>query len=117
MTTQDIALRLTRLCREGNHPQAYRELYADDVESIEPPHSTQPHVRGIAAVKEKTASFNRMIKEFHSGFVSEPVVVGNFISLAIEMDLTMQDGSRRNVDELAVFEVKNGKIVKEQFFF
>jgi hypothetical protein len=33
------------------------------------------------------------------------------------MDVTMKGMGRMKMDEVAVYEVKNGKIVKEQFFF
>ena len=36
---------------------------------------------------------------------------------AMGMDVTMKGMGRQKMDELAVYEVKDGKIVKEQFFF
>jgi limonene-1,2-epoxide hydrolase len=33
------------------------------------------------------------------------------------MDVTMKGAGRINMEEIAVYEVKDGKIVKEQFFF
>jgi len=33
------------------------------------------------------------------------------------MDITMKGQSRMQMDEVAVYEVKDGKIVTEQFFF
>jgi hypothetical protein len=33
------------------------------------------------------------------------------------MDVTMKGQGRMNMDEIAVYEVKDGKIVKEQFFY
>ena len=39
MTTQEIATRLTALCKEGKYEQAQRELYSDDAKSIEPAQS------------------------------------------------------------------------------
>jgi ketosteroid isomerase-like protein len=33
------------------------------------------------------------------------------------MDVTMKGFGRMNMDEVCVFEVKDGKIVSEQFFF
>ncbi len=51
------------------------------------------------------------------GYCSEPVVGGNHFSVAMGMDVTMKGGERMQMDEIAVYEVKDGKIVKEQFFF
>ena len=53
----------------------------------------------------------------HGGFSSDPVVGGNFFSVAMGMDATMKGMGRVKMDEIAVYEVKDGKIVKEQFFF
>ena len=53
----------------------------------------------------------------HGGFSSDPVVGGNFFSVAMGMDATMKGMGRIKMDEIAVYEVTDGKIVKEQFFF
>ena len=58
-----------------------------------------------------------MVEEMHSGYCSEPVVGGSYFSVAMGMDVTMKGVGRINMDEIAVYEVKDGKIVKEQFFF
>jgi len=58
-----------------------------------------------------------MVEEVHGGWVSEPIVAGNYISVAMGMDVTMKGQGRMNMDEIAVYEVKDGKIVKEQFFY
>jgi len=44
-------------------------------------------------------------------------VAGNYISVAMGMDVTMKGMGRMNMDEIALYEVKDGKIVKEQFFY
>ncbi|RYD90008.1 MAG: nuclear transport factor 2 family protein, partial [Sphingobacteriales bacterium] len=36
MNTQEVADRLVALCKEGKNIQAVKELYADDVVSLEP---------------------------------------------------------------------------------
>ena len=52
----------------------------------------------------------------HSTKVSEPLVAGNSIALTLTMDVTMKGRPRETISELCVYEVKNGKIIKEQFF-
>jgi hypothetical protein len=61
--------------------------------------------------------FNSMIAEMHGGYCTPPVIGGNFFSFGMGLDVTMKDGGRTSMDEIAVYEVKDGKIVKEQFFF
>lgn len=58
-----------------------------------------------------------MVEEMHGGYVSDPVVAGNHIAFAMGMDVTYKGMGRQKMDEIALYEVKNGKIVKEQFFY
>ena len=118
MTTQEVANRMNELFKENKWNEAQNELFADNAVSIEPP--TSPglqSVSGLAAIKKKGEDFSNMVEEVHGGWVSEPIVAGNFISVAMGMDVTMKGMDRNKMDEIAVYEVKDGKIVKEQFFY
>jgi len=53
----------------------------------------------------------------HRGYSAPHVVGGNFFSVAMGMDVTMKGAGRVKMDEIAVCEVKDGKIVSEQFFY
>jgi hypothetical protein len=57
------------------------------------------------------------VEEMHGGYCGKPIVAGNHFSVAMGMDATMKGMGRVKMDEIAVYEVKDGKIVKEQFFF
>jgi ketosteroid isomerase-like protein len=121
MTTQDVANRYMELEKVGNWMAIQDELYSQDAVSIEPEHAAamgmQTVTNGIDAIKAKGKAFNESIEEVHGGYCSEPVTGGNFFSVAMGMDCTMKGAGRMKMDEIAVFEVKDGKIVKEQFFF
>jgi len=119
MTTLEVAQRYVELDKQGLSHQIQPELYSDDCESIEPMGfmGGPQHVKGIEALREKAKRFGEMIEEVYSGYCSEPVVGGNFFSVAMGMDVKMKGEPRMQMDEIAVFEVKDGKIVKEQFFF
>lgn len=117
MTTQEIANRLVELCRTSNYDQVYNELFAPNAVNIEPEHSNMPSVNGVEAIKQKGAQFNEMIQTVHGSYVSDPLVAGNHITLTMGVDFTGKDGNRINMEEVCVYEVKDGKIVKEQFFF
>ncbi|HKB43381.1 MAG TPA: nuclear transport factor 2 family protein, partial [Chitinophagaceae bacterium] len=85
---------------------------------IEPPGSPgMQSVKGKDAIKKKGDDFNNMIEEVHGGYTGEPIVAGNYIALAMGFDATMKGMGRQKMDEIAVYEVKDGKIVKEQFFY
>ena len=118
MTTQEVADRLYELFEEGKWMEAQEELFSEDAKSIEPPNSPGlVSVEGLDNIKKKGEMFNAMVEEMHGGYTGKPIVAGNFIAVAMGMDVTMKGAGRMKMDEIAVYEVKDGKIVKEQFFF
>jgi len=118
MTTQEVANRFNELAQTGQWEQIHNELFADNAVSIEPPGSQGlPTVEGLSAIKEKGKRFSEMVEEMHGGYSGAPVVGGRFFSVAMGMDCTMKGMGRQKMDEIAVYEVKDGKIVKEQFFY
>jgi len=118
MTTQEIANRLSELFKENKWMEAQEELFSEDAESIEPAHAQGLQtVKGLDAIKKKGEDFNNMIEEVHGGYAGEPIVAGNHIALAMGIDATYKGMGRQKMDEIAVYEVKDGKIVKEQFFY
>ena len=118
MTTKEVADRLSQLFKENKWKEAQEELFSDDAESIEPPHAKGLQtVKGLDAIKKKSDDFNNAVEEMHGGWVGEPVVGGNFIAVGMGMDCTMKGMGRMNMEEICVYEVKDGKIVKEQFFY
>ncbi len=117
MTTQEVADKLVALCREGKNMEAVNTLYSDDIVSIEPDGAPVKEVRGKEGVLGKTQQFFEMIEEMHGGHTSDPVVAGNHFSCSMSMDITMKGVGRVNMDEICVYEVKDGKIVREEFFF
>ena len=120
MTTQEVANRFNELAQSGQWDKVQAELYADNAVSIEPAHAAamgMGNAEGMDAIKKKGEAFNQMVEEMHGGYSSAPVVGGNFFSVAMGMDCTMKGAGRMKMDEICVYEVKDGKIVKEQFFF
>ena len=118
MTTQEVADRLYELFEEGKWQEAQEELFSEDAKSIEPPNSPGlVSVEGLDNIKKKGEMFNGMVEEMHGGYTGKPIVAGNYIAFAMGMDATMKGAGRMKMDEIALYEVKDGKIVKEQFFF
>lgn len=117
MTTQQIADRLVALCRNGQMLEAEQELFADDVVSIEPEHSPAKSAHGKIAVLEKGKAFAASIEARHGGAISDPVVGGKYFSISMQLDATFKDAGRMVMDEICLYEVRDGKIISEQFFF
>ena len=118
MTTQEVADRFNELAQTGQWDVIQNELYADDAVSIEPAHSPGLQTaEGIEAIREKGKKFGEMVEEMHAGYSNAPTVGGAHFALAMGMDVTMKGMGRMKMDEIAVYQVKDGKIVKEQFFY
>lgn len=121
MTTQQVANRFTELQKEGKWKEIQDELYSNDVVSLEPAHAISmgmaTEVKGIDAVKEKGAKFNESVEAMHGGFCTDAVVGGEYFSVGMGMDVTMKGGQRMNMEEVAVYHVKDGKIILEQFLY
>jgi hypothetical protein len=118
MTTQEIATRLVALCREGQFEKAQKELFAEDAVSIEP-HATpdfEKETKGLQAIIEKGHKFNSMVEAQHGVNASDPLVAPHSIAFVLDFDVTMKERGRLQMKELCVYQVKDDKIVSEQFF-
>ncbi|MET0392838.1 MAG: SnoaL-like domain-containing protein, partial [Chitinophagaceae bacterium] len=96
MTTQEIASRLTELCRKGDFETAQKELFAGDAASIEP-YATpvfEKETKGLDNIIEKGHKFDAMVQEIHNIEVSEPLIAANSLALTLRMDVTMKEGGR-----------------------
>lgn len=117
MTTIQIAQRLVETCRRADYLGAQRELYADDAVSIEPEGAPNPVVRGLAAINAKTKEFEETF-DVHTNVVGDPVVAEPFFACMMRLDATQKaTGARISMAEICVYEVRNAKIVREQFFY
>lgn len=117
MTTKEVAARFAELARQGQYDQIQDELYAQNVRSIEASEDFLPNVEGLDKVREKGKMFNEMVEAMHDGYCSDPVVGGDFFSCSMGMDVTLKGQGRIQMDEIAVYGVKDGKIILEQFFY
>ncbi len=72
---------------------------------------------GREAVKAKGVARRAMIETVHSYTCTEPIVAGEFFSVALKQDVTFKGKPRMTLEEIGVFHVKDEKIVKEQFFY
>jgi len=118
MTTLEIATKLAAYCRKGEFGAAQKELYAADVISIEPMATAQydKETKGLHAVQEKIKKFMGTIETSYGNKVSEPLVTGNVFAFTLDMDVAMKGKPRSNFTELCVYQVKDGKVISEQFF-
>ncbi len=118
MNTKEVANQYVQLSREGKSYEIIDQLYADNIVSKEMPNwPGQVVTEGIKSVMEKNEQWYETVEEMHGGTISDPIVAGNHFSVSIGFDVTFKDRGRQQMEEVAVFEVQNGKIVNEQFFY
>lgn len=117
MNTQEVADKLVQLCRQGKNLEVINELYADNIVSHEPKGSHMELTEGKAAVLDKNNQWYAMVEEIHNDSVSDPLVSGDFFACAMYLDVTYKGMGRSEMNEIAVYEVKDGKIVSERFHY
>jgi hypothetical protein len=118
MTTKEVADRLVELSRQGKIEDVLKELFAANAVSIEPNDSMGPRTtEGLPAIIEKSKMFDSMVEAFHGAKISDPLVAGDFFSISWWIDTTMKGMGRSQMEEICLYEVKNGKIVREEFFY
>ncbi|PCJ67318.1 MAG: hypothetical protein COA58_03080 [Bacteroidetes bacterium] len=117
MNTQEIANKLVFYCRQGDFSSCYAELYSPDCVSQEPKGAQWETANGMEEMAKKGEKWNSMVAEMHGAEVGDPIVAGNHFSCRMWNDMTFTDGNRVQMDELCVYEVQDGKIVREEFFY
>ncbi len=117
MNTQQVANRLVEMCRKGENMQAIEELYADNCVSKEMPGIPGEVVSGKSAITQKSQDWYNSVEKFHGGGVSDPQVAGNYFTCTMDMDITFKERGRMQMEEVCLYEVNDGKIVSEQFFY
>lgn len=117
MTTKEVAEKLVGFCRKGDFESAYKELYSPEIESIEPDGSPTPVAKGMDEVMQKSQYFQESVEKMYGNEVSDPVVAENFFCCSMNMDVEFKGIGRTNMEELCLYEVKDGKIVKEYFYY
>lgn len=119
MNTMEIANKLVELCRQGKNHEALDKLYADNVVSVEAavPPGVEREAKGLAAVKAKGKWWVDN-HEIHSATVTGPWPHDDRFVVGFQVDVTFKPtGQRMQMDEVGLYQVKGGKIVREEFFY
>ncbi|WP_152270329.1 nuclear transport factor 2 family protein [Agriterribacter humi] len=118
MTTQEVADRFNELARQEKWFEIQDEFFADNVRSIDPPNSPYfGYAEGRQAVRKKGEDFVNRVEAVHRAYTTKPIVGGNYFSVARELDFTVEGFGRIQWNQVWLYEVKDGKIVLEQFFY
>jgi ketosteroid isomerase-like protein len=121
-TALDVGRQLVDLCRQGRHLDAVNTLYAPEVVSVEAfgdAHMPQ-RMEGIDAIRRKNQWWidNHTI---HGGDVEGPYPNGDRFVVRFRYDATPTSGpragQRMKMEEAALYTVRDGKVVQEEFFY
>jgi hypothetical protein len=119
MTTKEIADTLVKMCSKGQFMEASEMLYSPDILSVEagaPPGQSR-EAKGLDAVRAKGKWWVEN-HDVHSAAVEGPLVAGSHFTVTFKMDVTFKPDKRRfQMEEVAVYKVEDGKIVREEFFY
>jgi len=120
MSAQDVGTKLVAFCKAGQNIESIKTLYADSVESIEafaPP-------GGSRVTRGKDAVLTNNVKwldahEVHSAVTEGPYPHGDDkFAVRFNYDVSNKaSGQRMKLDEVAVYTLKDDKVVKEEFFY
>jgi len=118
MTTVEVAARFNELAQQEKWFEIQDEFFADNVKSIDPPHSPYfGYAEGKSAVRKKGEDFVKRIEAVHRAYTTEPIAGGNHFAVGREVDITVQGLGKIQINQVMLYEVKDGRIVLEQFFY
>lgn len=118
-STAQVAQELVALCREGRNLDAVNKLYSPRIVSVEPVGGPDmpAEMSGLDAIRGKHEWWEAN-NEVHSMEVNGPYVGEGQFAVQFTFDSTFKPtGQRQSMTEMALYTVKDGKIVREQFFY
>jgi hypothetical protein len=117
-TTEDVVDRFMELAKDEKWFEIQEELFDNDVKSIDPSHSPYfPFAQGKANIRRKGEEFVKDIVKAHNLVTGAPIVAKDHFALRRVVDVTHNVFGRVHLDQIMLYEVKDGKIVTEQFFY
>lgn len=117
-TTAEVAARFNELAQQEQWFEIQDELFAANVKSIDPVDSPYfKYAEGKAEVRLKGENWVKKIEAAHHRYTSAPIVAANHFVVGREVEITVQGYGRIQINELMLYEVRNGQIISEQFFY
>ena len=118
MTTQEIAARFHELAQQEKWFEIQDELFADNVRSVDPQNSPYfGYAEGKGPVRKKGMDWVAKVKEVHQVSTTHPIIAGNHFAVGRSFEITVEGHGRIRIEEIMLYEVKDGQIVLEQFFY
>lgn len=106
---------MAHLCREKKFLEAYDELYTDESVAVLAVNLHTPHEKRLKSVIERIRQILSNVI-IHKIEVSNPLFSGNYFVLNFHVDFTLKHRGRKDVQELCVCHLKDGKITWQPRF-
>ena len=118
---QRIGLRFMELVKEGKDTEIVKTMYSEDAVSIEASSTGDmpTECKGIEAILKKHDWWFKNM-EFIGGDVKGPFPNREGTRFAVYFSMKIKDkntGDVTNGEEVGLFTVENGKIIREEFFY
>jgi SnoaL-like domain len=119
MSAQEIGTKYVAMCKEGKQEEVLSELFSPEAVSVEAfaPPGKDRTVKGIEGIRGKSKWW-RENHTVHKAETFGPYPHDDRFAVRFVYDITHKPSNRRfTMDEVALFTVASGKIVKEEFFY
>ena len=121
MSTRSVAEGLVAFCNQGQFDQAIEKYYDQNIVSVEAPCGGETPFPQIIEGLEGVLAKNKWWIEnhdVHSCTLNGPHLSDDRFAVLFDMDVTFKPASQRmQLCEIAVYTVKDDKIIREEFFY
>jgi len=114
VTLQDNVKKLISLVEQRKFLEAIQEFYAEDASMQE---NNAPPRRGLAALLENERKVMASFQEVHVSRAESFVVDGDRAAINWIFDYTDVRGRHVHLDEVALQQWQNSKIIRERFYY
>lgn len=114
MPTRENVKNLISLVEQRRFLEAIQEVYAEDATMQE---NNDPPRVGLAALLEREKQFLNSIQQIHVSRADSFLVDGDRAAINWIFEMTDGQGKRRRLDEVAYQLWRDGKIIRERFYY
>ncbi|HEX4403533.1 MAG TPA: SnoaL-like domain-containing protein [Polyangia bacterium] len=119
MSAKEVGAKYVAMVKEGKHGEIVTELFSKDAVSVEAfaPPGMDRTVKGVDGILGKSKWWNEN-HVVHKAEVFGPYPHDDRFAVRFLYDITNKPSQKRmTMDEVGLFTVVGGKIVKEEFFY